>query len=70
MRLFADLPRFRRCQRSRLLSRNKTRTVYALKCDIRQFFASVGHGRLLELHGQQVTDERVLGLVTTVLDRC
>jgi retron-type reverse transcriptase len=48
-------------------SHNNTRTVYALKCDIRRFFASVDHGILFELLKQRVDDPATLGLLKMII---
>lgn len=48
-------------------SRNDTRTVYALKCDVRKFFASVDHDILINLLRRFVTDERAVGLIGRVI---
>jgi RNA-directed DNA polymerase len=48
------------------LSRNNTRTVWILKCDIRRFFDSVDHailGRMLEKH----VDEQTFGLLKGII---
>jgi RNA-directed DNA polymerase len=37
--------------------------VWALECDIRGYFDSIDHGRLLEAVGERVSDRRVLKLV-------
>jgi RNA-directed DNA polymerase len=37
--------------------------VFALECDIRGYFDSIDHGRLLEAVGERVSDRRVLKLV-------
>ncbi|OYV84242.1 MAG: hypothetical protein B7X04_00110 [Parcubacteria group bacterium 21-54-25] len=49
------------------LSRNNTQTVWALKCDVRKFFDSVGHVRLLELCARRIRDERVMALLKDIL---
>lgn len=48
-------------------SENDTRTVYALKCDIRRFFATIDHGILLSLIGMVIKDERTLELIKTII---
>ena len=50
------------------LSRNNTQTVWMLKCDIRKFFESVGHERLLELCAKRIHDDRVMALLRNILD--
>jgi RNA-directed DNA polymerase len=49
-------------------SKNNTRTVYALKCDVRKFFDSVDHYALRGLLSLKIKDKRVLWLVDGVLD--
>lgn len=48
-------------------SRNNTRPCYALKCDVRKFFNSIDHTVLLEILGQRITDEKVMGLMSEVV---
>lgn len=48
-------------------SHNNTRTVYALKCDIRQFFASVDHRILAVLLKQRITDTQTLMLLERII---
>jgi retron-type reverse transcriptase len=48
-------------------SKNDTRTVYALKCDVRRFFASVDHGILLALIERVIKDEPTLGLIKGII---
>ena len=52
----------------RQASQNNTRTVYGLKCDIKQFFASVDHAELLNLLSIQITDERLRTLLKDIID--
>jgi RNA-directed DNA polymerase len=51
----------------RQASRNKTRKVYALKCDVRQFFASIDHGILMHFIEKRIDDERTLELLRTIV---
>lgn len=48
-------------------SRNHTRTVYALKCDIRKYFDSIDHEILMSLISEQVKDEPLSELIRTVI---
>lgn len=48
-------------------SENDTRTVYALKCDIRRFFATIDHVILLNLVGRVIKDECTLELIKTII---
>jgi len=51
----------------RRASANNTRKVYVLKCDIRQFFASIDHELLMELLAARLGDEQVLRLLREIL---
>lgn len=52
----------------RQASVNHTRTVYALKCDIRKFFASVDQKILLSLLRRKIKDERVIRLLHRIIE--
>jgi RNA-directed DNA polymerase len=49
------------------LSQNNTQTVWALKCDVRKFFDSVEHDRLLELCAKRVSDDKVMELLKDIV---
>ena len=49
-------------------SKNHTKTVWVLKCDIRKFFASVDHQILFNLLRQHLSDERILSLLQNVIE--
>lgn len=49
------------------LSKNHTKTVYALKCDICKFFDSIDHTVLLGLMKQKINDDKTLGLINKIL---
>jgi RNA-directed DNA polymerase len=49
-------------------SSNNTRTVYALKCDIRKFFASVDHANLRDLLKRRIADPQILDLLDEVIN--
>lgn len=51
----------------RRVSKNNTRTVYALKCDIKQFFASVDQQVLRELLIGRVKDARLVKCIDEVI---
>ncbi|MFA5798513.1 MAG: reverse transcriptase domain-containing protein [Patescibacteria group bacterium] len=51
----------------RQASLNDTRTVYALKCDVKRFFASMDHGILFTLLKRRITDSRTLRLLTDIV---
>ncbi|MDP3993633.1 MAG: reverse transcriptase/maturase family protein [bacterium] len=48
-------------------SKNYTRTVYALKCDIRKFFDRVDHNILLELIRRRIDDNDTTSLLTNIV---
>lgn len=52
----------------RRASRNDSRTIYALKCDIKKFFASVDHEILLSFIKRHIGDERLLSLVSKIIN--
>ncbi len=49
------------------VSRNHTRTVWVLKCDIRKFFENIDHGVLLEILKKHIEDEYVIGLLNNII---
>lgn len=51
----------------RQASRNNTKKVYALKCDVRQFFASIDHEILMKQIESRIHDEQTLELLRTIL---
>lgn len=48
-------------------SKNNTRKVYVLKCDVRKYFASIDHEKLLELIARRVQDEAILEVVRSII---
>lgn len=52
---------------ARKVSKNNTRTCYILKCDIKKFFASVNHNRLLAILELHIEDPEIILLVKKVL---
>lgn len=52
---------------ARFLSHNYTRPIYALKCDVKQFFATVSHQKLLQLIKNKIKDSRFLGLTEEIV---
>jgi len=48
-------------------SRNYTRQVFALKCDIKKFFASILHKKLLQLIECKINDKKLLWLIEEVV---
>lgn len=49
------------------LSRNNTRAVWILKCDIRKFFDSVDHAILLALIKKKISDKRATALLGNII---
>jgi retron-type reverse transcriptase len=48
-------------------SRNHTKTVWVLKCDIRKFFASVDQKILLEILNQYIPDKEIISLLSEII---
>lgn len=48
-------------------SRNNTRTVWVLKCDIRKFFASIDHEVLFSILAKNIDDRETLKLLAKVI---
>ncbi len=53
---------------TRVVSKNYTQPCWALKCDIKKFFASIDHEILLKLLKKQVKDKDILWLLRQVID--
>lgn len=53
---------------ARIVSRNYTRPCWALKCDIKKFFASVDHIVLLHLLEKRITNKDVLWLLSEIIN--
>ena len=51
----------------RQASHNNTQKVYVLKCDVRQFFASIDHEILMQRIEAKIDDETTLELLRTIL---
>ena len=49
------------------VSKNNTRTVWVLKCDIRKFFASVDHHILMDIVRQYVPNENTVWLIDKIV---
>jgi len=49
------------------VSKNHTRTVWVLKCDIRKFFASIDHQILFSILERHITDPNILRLLCEVV---
>lgn len=52
---------------ARKVSKNYTGNCWALKCDIKKFFASVNHEILLNLLLKRIEDRDILGLLTNII---
>jgi retron-type reverse transcriptase len=52
---------------ARKVSRNNTRTVCVLKCDIKKFFASIDHSILKEILRQYISDTEILALLSEII---
>lgn len=50
------------------LSNNYTRPVYTLKCDIKKFFQSIPHKKLLQLIKYKIKDSQFLWLIKEVIE--
>ena len=53
---------------TRKMSGNNRLNFWALKCDVRRFFDSVDHGKLLGLITRRVRDDRAMALIGRILD--
>ena len=49
------------------VSKNNTRTCWVLKCDVRKFFANIDHKVLMDILGQYIIDQRVIGLLQEII---
>jgi RNA-directed DNA polymerase len=49
-------------------SQNYSRRVFALKCDVRQFFYSVDHAVLLDLVKQEISESDAIELISIIID--
>lgn len=52
---------------SQKVGRNNTRTVWVLKCDIKKFFASMQHDRLMAILEARILDPDTLGLLKEII---
>lgn len=52
----------------RQASKNGTRTIYAVKCDVRKFFASVNHEILLDLLAKRIADPKTMTLLRLIIE--
>ncbi len=52
---------------SQKVGRNNTRTVWVLKCDIRKFFASMKHNKLMTILESHIPDPDILNLLREII---
>lgn len=52
---------------ARQMSRNHTKTVWVLKCDIRKFFASVDHQILSDILNSYIPDQDIIHLLNQII---
>lgn len=52
----------------RKVSKNYTQQAYALKCDIKKFFDSVAHKKLLQLIQKRINDRHFLWLIEEIIE--
>lgn len=50
-----------------IITKNKTKTAWALKCDIKKFFDSIDHEILLSLAREKVRDEKLMDIIEEVV---
>lgn len=50
-----------------IVSKNKTRTCWVLKCDIKKFFASVDQNILLEILEKRISDKNIVRLLEKII---
>lgn len=53
---------------ARKASKNYRQTAWVLKCDIRQFFASIDHGVLLRMLDERIVDKRLMALLGNIVE--
>ena len=52
----------------RAMSKNNTRTCYALKCDVRKFFDSVDHQILKDILNRKIKDAKTISLLEEIVE--
>lgn len=52
----------------RQVSCNNTQKVYVLKCDVRQFFASIDHDILIQLIEKRINEKQTLNLIKIIIN--
>lgn len=53
---------------ARIVSRNNSRTVWVLKCDIRKFFANIDHAVLVGIVERYIPDADIMCLLAHIVD--
>lgn len=51
----------------RTVSKNYTHPCYALKCDIRKFFDSIDHNKLVSILNEKIKDEKTMDLLKEII---
>ncbi|MBU0535081.1 reverse transcriptase/maturase family protein [Patescibacteria group bacterium] len=64
--LHAALNRF--CKFSFKVSKNNTKTVWVLKCDIKKFFASIDHDILIGMLRESILDDNLIWVLSEVIN--
>jgi retron-type reverse transcriptase len=49
------------------ISKNNSRTIYILKCDVRKFFDNIGHKILFKFLSDKIKDKKVLRLLLNII---
>jgi RNA-directed DNA polymerase len=49
------------------VSKNNTKTAWVLKCDIKKFFASIDHAKLLAMLSEYIPDKNILWLLESII---
>lgn len=52
---------------TRIVSKNNTKTVWVLKCDIRKFFASINHEILIQIISKHILDKQIIWLLSVII---
>ena len=52
---------------SRKASKNNTKTVWVLKCDIRKFFASINQNILIRILDERIEDKRIMWILEKII---
>ena len=52
----------------RKVSKNNTKTCYAMKCDVRKFFDSINHKILLSILEKDIKDQKTFSLLKEIIE--